>query len=222
MSNPCASALELLGLLVEMVAWFCSLATTLMPQWLSTSTELLVIESYELGLWETCVVQEVAGTECRAYETLLGLPFNILLSRAFMCVSDAMGLLGLLVVVPGLKQVKCCTGHQGRRVKRGVKITAGVICMLAGVMGLIPVSYIAHETVVRFFDESTPHIVPRWEFGDALFIGWAAGFLHILAALLFFASCLGSTGYEPRLVYHHDQGELATVKSSSSKLVEYV
>ncbi len=44
---------------------------------------------------------------------------------------------------------------------------------------LFPVSYIAHDIVIKFFDETIPHVVPRSEFGDALFIGWAAGLLTL-------------------------------------------
>ncbi|KAL6458159.1 hypothetical protein MHYP_G00333890 [Metynnis hypsauchen] len=61
MSNPCSSLLEVLGLTVGIGAWFCSLAATIMPSWQSLSTELLSAESYEVGLWETCVVQEGGG-----------------------------------------------------------------------------------------------------------------------------------------------------------------
>ncbi|XP_066521949.1 putative claudin-25 [Hoplias malabaricus] len=222
MSNPCASVLEMLGLLVGFVAWFCSLSCTLMPQWKSLSTELLISETFEVGLWETCVMHEVAGMECRAYESLLGLSQEIMLARVLMCISMAMGLLGLLIVIPGLKHVKCCHEDGGWRVKRGLKIAAGVLCFAAGIVGLIPVSYMAHDMVVKFFDHSLSEVVPRFEFGTALFVGWAAGFFHVVAALLFFASCLGSGYAEPRLVYHQRRGEYRTDSGTSGKRTEYV
>lgn len=43
---------------------------------------------------------------------------------------------------------------------------------------------------MRFFDEAVPAIVPRWEFGDALFCGWTAGFLHLVAGSLLVTSCV--------------------------------
>lgn len=221
MSNPCACILELLGMLVGVGAWFCSLAATLMPSWLSLSTELLVMESYELGLWESCVVQEVAGSECRPFETLLGLSRNITLARFCMCLSDALALLGLLIAVPGLALVKSCGGSQGRKVKRGMKITAGLMILISGIFVLYPVSNIAHETVVKFHDHSVPHTVPRWEFGDALFIGWAAGFFHVVSATLFFTSCCCSEENEMDVMYHH-QEKFKPMSSSSKTFVEYV
>lgn len=221
MPNPCSTFLELLGLIVGVVAWFCSLGATLMPSWMTKSTELMITESYDLGLWESCVVQEVVGTECRPFETLLGLPHSITMARICMCMSDAVALLGLLIAAPGLSLVKSCGGSQTSQVKRGIKITAAVLGLIAGVLVLYPVSSVAHEIVLKFHDHSTPHTVPRWEFGTALFIGWAAGFFHVVSAMLFFASSYGSEENEIDLVYHHKE-KLQPANSSSKKLVEYV
>ncbi|KAI4884709.1 hypothetical protein NFI96_005798 [Prochilodus magdalenae] len=220
MSNPCVSLLEVLGLVVGFGGWFCSLAATLMPSWRSLSTELNIMESYESGLWETCVVQEVGGTECRAFDTLLGLSFEIMLARVLMCLSDALSLLGLIIAIPGLKHVRSCKGEEGWRVKRGVKIAAGVLCCIAGIVGLIPVSFAAHDMVMKFFDHSIPEVVPRFEFGDAIFIGWAAGFLHVVAGFLFFASCMGSGPAAQHLVYHRSQNEYLATSERSGKRTE--
>ncbi|KAM9761398.1 putative claudin-24 [Menidia menidia] len=195
--DACTCALELLGLLLSVGAWLCALATTLLPQWLTMSTTLLPVESYELGLWETCVVQDVGGMECRAYDSLLGLSSDLKLARVLMCTSLAVGVLGILVAVPGLQLVHSCKGHGGHRRKRTLTIAGGLLGMVSGVLCLIPVSYMAHLAVVHFFDDKVPDVVPRWEFGDALFCGWAAGFLHVVAGLLMATSCL-CTQVEPQ------------------------
>uniref|UniRef100_A0A672HUJ3 Claudin n=1 Tax=Salarias fasciatus TaxID=181472 RepID=A0A672HUJ3_SALFA len=181
-------AAELLGVLVSAGAWLCALATTLMSTWLTLSTELLPSESYQLGLWETCVVQELGSMECRPYSSLLGLPPDIMLARILMCCAVAAGLLGLLLPIPGLRLVNGCRPRRARD-KRALKAAGGALSLAAGVLALVPVSYIAHMTVVRFFDESLPEMVPRWEFGGALFCGWAAGVLHLLAGALLLTSC---------------------------------
>lgn len=174
-----------------MGAWLCSLATTLMSTWLTLSTELLPTESYKLGLWETCVVQDLGTLECRPYNSLLGLPPDIKLARVFMCLTLAAGLLGLLLAIPGMQVVNSCRRWPDpHRRKMAMKTAGGALCLAAGVLGLVPVSYIAHLTVVRYFDESVPELVPRWEFGDALFCGWTAGVLHLLAGTLLLTSCL--------------------------------
>ncbi|KTG06052.1 hypothetical protein cypCar_00017011 [Cyprinus carpio] len=221
MTNPCMMFLELLGMLIGMGGWFCSLAATIMPQWLSLSTELMGMESYEQGLWEACVIQEVAGTECRPYDTILGLEPRLMLARILMCVSDATCLLGLLLAIPAMSQINCFKSEEGWRTKRGLKIAAGVFLCIAGLFVLFPVSYVAHDIVIKFFDETVPHVVPRSEFGDALFIGWAAGLLDIVAAVLLFASCSDSRDSEPHLVHHCQRQEIRTI-DGSRKRTEYV
>ncbi|KAL7370353.1 hypothetical protein ABVT39_026277 [Epinephelus coioides] len=189
--DPNIHALELLGVFFSGGAWLCSLATTLMSTWLTLSTDLLPTESYELGLWETCVVQEHGSLMCRPYDSLLGLPPDIKLARILMCVTLAAGLLGLLLAIPGLHVVNSCHDQlENLRCKRALKMAGGMLCLAAGILGLIPVSYIAHMAVLRFFDESMPEVVPRWEFGDALFCGWTAGVLHLVAGTLLLSSCL--------------------------------
>lgn len=187
--DTCACALELLGMLVFVGAWLCALATTLLPRWLTMSTALLPVESYELGLWETCVVQDVGGMECRAYDSLLGLSTDLKLARILMCASLAVGMLGMLVATPGLYLVNSCRERGGCRTKRTLTVTGGVLGMLSGVLCLVPVSYMAHLAVIHFFDDQVPEVVPRWEFGDALFCGWAGGFLLLVAGLLLVAPC---------------------------------
>ncbi|XP_071369015.1 putative claudin-24 [Centroberyx affinis] len=218
--DTCACALELLGMFVYVGAWLCALATTIMPQWLTMSTELLAIESYELGLWETCVVQEVGGMECRSYDSLLGLSYDLKLARIFMCISLATGLLGILLAIPGLYLVNSCKGQGGYRTKRMLTVTGGVLGMLAGVLCLIPVSYVAHLAVLQFFDETVPDVVPRWEFGDALFCGWVGGFLLIVAGLLLVSSCLCSqTEAQPVLQRRY---QVRSTDISPRKRSEYV
>lgn len=188
--DPGLWTLELLGLFFSLVACLCSLVTLMMPQWLTLSTELLPTESFQLGLWETCVVQDFGVTECVPYNTLLGLPSDIRLARILMCTSVATGLIGLFFAIPGINLVNSCRRTDSFEAKRTLKMLGGIFSIVAGVLGLVPVSYVAHLTVLRFFDESVPSVVPRWEFGDALFLGWMAGFLHLVAGFLLVTSCL--------------------------------
>lgn len=117
--DPGLCAMELLGVFFSIGAWICSLATTIMSTWLTLSTDLLPAESYELGLWETCVVQDLGILECRPYDSLLGLPPDIKLARILMCVTVATGLLGLLLAIPGIYWINSCNqGPDGHAVLR--------------------------------------------------------------------------------------------------------
>ncbi|KAJ0032169.1 hypothetical protein NQD34_002250 [Periophthalmus magnuspinnatus] len=189
--DTCTCAMELLGMLLFVSAWLCTLTTTILPQWLTMSTALLPVESYDLGLWETCVVQDVGGMECRAYDSLLGLSRDLKMARLFMCSSLGAGLLGILVSIPGLYIINTCKDQDGIRTKRALTVIGGVLGIVAGVLCLIPVCYMAHLAVIHFFDDKVPDVVPRWEFGEALFCGWVGGFLLIIAGLvlIFSRSC---------------------------------
>ncbi|KAG7276280.1 hypothetical protein CRUP_015603 [Coryphaenoides rupestris] len=198
--EACGRVSELLAVCVLLGGWLCALACTLLPNWLSMSTELLAMESYQLGLWETCVVQQIGGMECRPYDSLLGLSYDLKLGRILMCASLATGMLGFLLTVPGMQMVNSCggggvggDGEGGSQAKRTLLMLGGGLAALSGVLCVVPVSYMAHLAVVRFFDEAVPAVVPRWEFGDALFCGWAAGVLLCTAGVLLLATaCLGS------------------------------
>ncbi|KAG7262304.1 hypothetical protein CRUP_002233 [Coryphaenoides rupestris] len=183
--------LELLGALASIGAWLLCLTTTFASSWLTLSTELLPTESYQLGLWETCVVQDLG------VQDLLGLPPDIKLARILMCVAVAAGLLAALLAVPGLRLVTICDARlEDAEVKRVLRRVAAALGLATGVLTLLPVSHIAHLTVVRFFDQSVPALVPRWEFGNALFCGWAAGVMHLLAGVVLLASARRSPSQE--------------------------
>lgn len=218
--DTCACAVELLGMLVYVGAWLCALTTTMLPQWLTMSTALLPIESYEQGLWETCVVQDVGGMECRPYDSLLGLSSDLKLARILMCACLAVGMMGILVAIPGLDLVNSCKEHRSYRTKRTLIILGGVLGMVSGVLCLIPVSYMAHFAVIHFFDDKLPDVVPRWEFGDALYCGWAGGFLLIVAGLLLVTCSLCSQGEPPPVLQRRYQG--MSPEFPTRKRTEYV
>ncbi|XP_073682465.1 claudin-22-like [Garra rufa] len=190
--DPVLVTLELLGVFFSLVACLCSLVTLMMPQWLTLNTELLPSENFQLGLWETCVVQDFGATECLPYTTLLGLPLDIRLARILMCTTVATGLLSLFFTIPGINLVNSCRRTDSFKAKRTLKMLGGIFSIIAGVLGLVPVSYVAHLTVLHFFDKNVPKVVPRWEFGDMLFLGWTAGCLHLAAGSLLVTSCLFS------------------------------
>lgn len=182
--------LELLGVVSSVMALFFSMAT-LLVSWLTLSTDLLPMESIELGLWGTCIFQEVGPVDCRPYDSMLELPSEIQLARILISLVMGLGLLSLALAIPGLNSVNGCRDQlEDLTCKRALKGLAGVLCLVSGILVLFPASYIAHLTVVRYFDELVPIVVPRWEFGYGLFCGWIAGIFHVIAGILLLTSCL--------------------------------
>ncbi|KAL1781569.1 claudin-25 [Sigmodon hispidus] len=183
--------LQLGGLFLSVVGWVFSCVTTILPQWKTLNLDLNEMETWISGLWEACVSQEEAGTVCKAFESFLSLPQELQVARILMVASHGLGLLGLLLSGCGLE---CFQFHRPRGVfKTRLCLLGGALEASASVTTLFPVSWVAYATFQDFWDDSVPEIVPRWEFGDALFLGWAAGLLLALGGLLLIVSaCLGN------------------------------
>ncbi|XP_043749259.1 putative claudin-24 [Cervus elaphus] len=181
-------AMQFIGILLSFLGWVLSIITTYLPHWKNLNLDLNEMENWTMGLWQACVVQEEVGTLCKDFESFLGLPAELRISRVLMFLSNGLGLLGLLVSGFGLDCLRI--GETQRDVKKRLLILGGILFWTAGVTALVPVSWVAHVTVQEFWDESIPEIVPRWEFGEALFIGWFAGFSLLLGGcLLNWAAC---------------------------------
>ncbi|KAF0873543.1 claudin-25 [Crocuta crocuta] len=180
---------QLGGLLLSLLGWVCSCVTTILPQWKTLNLELNEMETWVMGLWEVCVNQEEVAV-CKALESFLTLPRELQASRILMVASHGLGFLGLLLSGCGSE---CFQFHRIRWVfKRRLCLLGGTLEVSASAATLFPVSWVAHATIQDFWDNSVPEIVPRWEFGDALYLGWAAGvFLALGGLLLIFSACLG-------------------------------
>ncbi|NXX73175.1 CLD22 protein, partial [Spizella passerina] len=95
---------------------------------------------------------------------------------------NGLGLLGCLLAALGLEGWRTCEDKPGR--KRQLLLGGGATLGLAGITTLVPVSWVAYNTVLDFWDETVPDIVPRWEFGEATFLGWFAGAFLAAGGLL--------------------------------------
>lgn len=180
---------QLGGLLLSVLGWVCSCVTTILPHWKTLNLDLNEMETWISGLWEACVNQEEAGTVCKGFESFLSLPQELQVARILMVASHGLGLSGLLLSGCGLE---CFQFHRpGGVLKKQLCLLGGILEASASATTLFPVSWVAYATFQDFWDDSIPEIVPRWEFGDALFLGWAAGlFLALGGLLLIFSACL--------------------------------
>jgi claudin len=149
------------------------------------------MEIWIMGLWEACVSQEEVGTVCKSFESFLSLPQELQVSRILMVVSHGLGLLGLLLSGCGSE---CFQFHRIRWIlKKQLCLLGGTLEASASATTLLPVSWMAYATIRDLWDTTLPDIVPRWEFGDALYLGWAAGiFLGLGGLLLICSACLGT------------------------------
>ncbi|XP_008567815.1 PREDICTED: putative claudin-24 [Galeopterus variegatus] len=175
-------AMQFVGLLLSLLGWVLSIITTYLPHWKNLNLDLNEMENWTMGLWQTCVTQEEVGVQCKDFDSFLALPVELRVSRILMFLSNGLGFPGLLVSGFGLDCLRI--GERQQDLKKRLLILGGILFWISGITTLIPVSWVAHMTVQEFWDETIPEIVPRWEFGEALFIGWFAGFSLLLGGCL--------------------------------------
>ncbi|XP_041529659.1 claudin-22 [Microtus oregoni] len=176
------------ALLLALLGWVLACLTNYLPHWKNLNLDLNEMENWTMGLWKACVIQEEVGRQCKDFDSFLALPAELQISRILMSLSNGLGLLGLLGSGCGLDCWRL--GESQKGLKRRLLILGGLLLWTSGVMVLVPVSWVAHVTVQEFWDETLPEIVPRWEFGEALFLGWFAGFCLVLGGwLLNCAAC---------------------------------
>ncbi|XP_041083362.1 putative claudin-24 [Polyodon spathula] len=184
---------------VSLVGFVISFVTTFLPMWKTLNTDLNEMENWYQGLWHTCVFQDEVGLQCKAYDSFLALPADIVVSRVMMFISIGMGLLSLIVTMFGMDCVKLGEGKE--EMKKKLLILGGVLSVVSGITTLFPVSMVAYAIVSEFWDDNLPDIVPRWEFGEAMFSGWFAGLFLLLGGSFLFVSVCMMKDRHPRIYY---------------------
>ncbi|XP_019522485.1 PREDICTED: putative claudin-24 [Hipposideros armiger] len=196
-------AMQVVGLSFSLLGWVLSIITTYLPHWKNLNLDLNEMENWTMGLWQTCVIQEEVGRQCKDFDSFLALPAELRISRILMFLSNGLGFLGLLVSGFGLDCLRI--GERQHELKKRLLILGGTLLWTAGIAALVPVSWVAYMTVQEFWDETIPEIVPRWEFGEALFIGWFAGFSLLLGGCLL--NCVACSSQAPIASGHYAVAE---------------
>ncbi|XP_008567823.1 PREDICTED: claudin-22 [Galeopterus variegatus] len=211
---------QLAGISLSLLGWVLSCLTNYMPYWKNLNLDLNEMENWTMGLWQTCVTQEEVGVQCKDFDSFLALPVELRVSRILMFLSNGLGFPGLLVSGFGLDCLRI--GERQQDLKKRLLILGGILFWISGITTLIPVSWVAHMTVQEFWDETIPEIVPRWEFGEALFIGWFAGFSLLLGGCLL--NCAACSTQAPLASGHyavaemHDHHQQLEMKNTNLKI----
>lgn len=208
------SGLQLLGFSMAMLGWVGLVACTAIPQWQMSSyagDNIITAQAMYKGLWMDCVTQSTGLMSCKKYESVLALPAAIQATRALMVVSLVLGFLAMFVATMGMKCTRC--GGDDKVKKARIAMTGGIIFIVAGLAALIACSWYGHQIITDFYDSRIP-VNSKYEFGSAIFIGWAGSALVLLGGALLSCSC---PGQESKAVYRAPR---SYPKSNSAK--EYV
>ncbi|XP_045906741.1 claudin-19-like [Micropterus dolomieu] len=172
-----SSAQQLLGFFLSLLGLAATVAATFMVEWKKQSQGKHRI--YE-GLWMTC-----SGTErtiCEIHQTMLKLPTEVQATRAVLLLSIFISTVALLVSTVGMK----CTHFMDSKTqtKSTAAMIGGLMFMVAGLLTII-ITSVYVKMIVQIFGQS--HRLLSFEFGHAVFVSWAGGFLTMAGGA--FLSC---------------------------------
>ncbi|XP_038673117.1 claudin-15-like isoform X1 [Scyliorhinus canicula] len=137
------------------------------------------------GLWKTCSANAMGIVQCTQYSSLLSLHSYIQACRALMIIAIILGVIATMMALVGLK----CTniGTMDEKTKGKVSLTAGLIFILSGLCGMVPISWYAYNITMEFYNPVFAG--SKYELGSALYIGWAGSALLILGGSFLCCSC---------------------------------
>uniref|UniRef100_A0A8C9K3B6 Claudin 7 n=1 Tax=Panthera tigris altaica TaxID=74533 RepID=A0A8C9K3B6_PANTA len=155
--------------------WVAQLVGLLTPDF-GLSHDLTFVGSSHIGLWADRRPSPFPAAAIQA-------------TRALMVVSLVLGFLAMFVATMGMKCTSC--GGDDKVKKARIAMTGGGIFLVAGLAALVACSWYGHQIVTDFYNPLVPMNL-KYEFGPAIFIGWAGSALVILGGALLSCSCPGS------------------------------
>ncbi|XP_006862582.1 PREDICTED: claudin-8 [Chrysochloris asiatica] len=179
------SALQIAGLVLGGIGMVGSLAVTIMPQWKVSAfigSNIVTAENMWEGLWMTCMRHMNIRMQCKRYDSLLALPPELQASRGLMCAATVLSFLAFMTTILGMKCTRCTGDNE--KVKGHILLAAGIIFIVAGIVVLIPVSWVANS-IIRDFYNPVVDIALKRELGEALYIGWVTALVLIAGGTLF-------------------------------------
>ncbi|KPP67332.1 claudin-19-like [Scleropages formosus] len=205
------SGIQLVGYFLALVGWIGIISTTVLPQWKQSSYAgdaiITAVGLYE-GLWMSCASQSTGQVQCKVFDSLLSLDVHIQTSRGLIVLAMILGFVGVVISVAGMECTRVADNNPP--IKTRIAISGGALFILAGLCTFVSVSWYASQVSQQFFNLNTPANA-RYEFGSALFVGWAAASLTILGGALLCCSC-GPDDRAGQQYYRHSQSQASTTR----------
>lgn len=180
--------LQILAFVVALMGECAAIAATLLPNWkvnADTGANIITAVIQMQGLWMDCTWYSTGMFSCTVKYSILSLPVYIQTVRTTMVLSCILSTLGICISLAGMK----CTKLGGdRQSKSNIAFAGGTCFLLAGIFGMISVSWYMKEIVSSFLDPSIPES-GKHEPGGAVYVGFISAGLHFLAGAVFCASC---------------------------------
>ncbi|KAM9795857.1 claudin-1-like [Syngnathus typhle] len=161
-----SSPLQLLGFILALIGALSTVTATIMVEWKMHGHSHRIYE----GLWMTCSVGH--RTTCEFHSSLIKLSDQVQITRGILLLSLFLSAVALMVSTIGMK---CTRFMEGRANAKGaVARIGGIMLMAAGLMTFIITTLYVKKVVADFHHA---HHLHSFEFGNAVFVSWAGGFL---------------------------------------------
>uniref|UniRef100_H2Z189 Claudin n=1 Tax=Ciona savignyi TaxID=51511 RepID=H2Z189_CIOSA len=179
------SSITYVGLILSILATVGIIFSTIFREWKRNSVQASqqVLDRFysSEGLWVRCTSPTVGQFQCDDYDKgLLGLPPQLQGMRAMMCIAI------LLIIIADLCSIVSlpCTAALGEKQKIYSSRIGGICALLAGCLCVAAVSWYAADIVYEFWSFTSQNDPFKYEFGTALYVGWIAGGLALIAGAL--------------------------------------
>lgn len=193
-----SAGLQMLGFALAFMGWVGFIVSTALPQWKMSSyagDTIVTAQAIYEGLWMSCVMQSTGQMQCKSFDSLLVLSSTLQATRALMVSSIIVGLIAIFIAVMGMKCLKAFEDEREKKAK--VAVTGGALFLIAGLAVLIGTAWYGSLIAKEFYNVLTPTNT-KYEFGYALFIGWASAVLALIGGGLLCCSCpRKETSYPP-------------------------
>ncbi|XP_069469930.1 claudin-2 [Ambystoma mexicanum] len=190
--------LQLMGYILGMLGMLGTIIATLLPNWKNSSyigTSIVTAVGFTKGLWMECAIMSTGITQCDIYNSMLALPADIQAAQALMITSSVVSILACIISVCGMK---CTIFSQDSPGKDKIAVFGGVLFILGGLLGIIPIAWNLHVILQDFFNPTIPDPM-KFEIGEALYLGIVSALLSVIGGSMLCASCPPK---EPRKTYY--------------------
>ncbi|KAJ1119682.1 hypothetical protein NDU88_007867 [Pleurodeles waltl] len=184
--------IHIIGLILGAVAIILTFVVIFMNQWRVTT----IVETNPLtvgqrvdgqwinrweGLWFTCITEADTEMRCDGYGSMVSVTTDIKAARILIPFALVIAIISFIMAIVGiLLYFWCC---QYGCAKRCLLLTGGIGFMLAAILMVIPVSWIAANITVQVYDLKCK-TVQKIEMGEAIFLAWPTILFLLLAGIL--------------------------------------
>ncbi|XP_060754987.1 claudin-like protein ZF-A9 [Neoarius graeffei] len=174
-----SAGLQMLGIPLGVLGWLGTILACGLPLWRVTAfigSNIVTAQVVWEGLWMTCVVQSTGQMQCKVYDSMLALSSDLKASRAILIIALMVALVAILASVAGGECTNCLIQ---RTAKVRAATAAGVFFLIAGILSLVPPSWMANSMIANFHNPLVVQSQKR-ELGASIFICWGAALLMVI------------------------------------------